>query len=261
MHRITQLYIYPIKSLAGIEVTKTALDTTGLQYDRRWMLVDAQNRFISQREFHLLCLFQTALTPTGIRVEYNGDSIEIPLCIADGNIVTVTIWDDTVKAISAHHIINEWFSTQLGQAVTLVYMPGDTRRSVDPAYAIQDAMVSFADGYPLLCIGEQSLQLLQSKIPERMSMSRFRPNIVFSGGAAHCEDSWTTFYINQLRFKGVKPCGRCVITTIDPDTGKAAAEPLRTLATYRNQHNKILFGQNVLAPTQGTIEVGMEIYF
>ncbi len=261
MHYITHLYIYPIKSLAGIEVTSASLDTTGIKYDRRWMLVDQNNRFITQREFPQLCLFQTALLPNGIRVTYQHESIEIPFSISEGNKLDVIIWDDTAQAISASQQLNDWFSSKLGQPVTLVYMPNETHRKVNPDWAKEGEIVSFADGYPLLVVGEQSLRLLQSKVEQQLSMRRFRPNIVFSGGEAHCEDTWKDFYINNQPFKGVKPCARCVITTIDPDTGKAGAEPLRTLATYRNVDKKIMFGQNVIAPTYGLIEVGMSITF
>jgi uncharacterized protein YcbX len=260
-YQVTQLFIYPIKSLSGIEVTHSQLDATGLEYDRRWMLIDANNRFISQREFPLLCLFKTALTQSGIHINYKNHSIEIPHTLSEGNKIDVTIWDDTVPAICAPYHINDWFSDKLQQPVRLVYMPTETKREVDPRYASQQEIVSFADGYPLLMIGETSLQLLQSKLPETISMNRFRPNIVFSGGEAHCEDNWKTFYINQLPFKGVKPCARCMITTIDPNTGNTSAEPLRTLATYRKQDQKVLFGQNILAPTKGSIAVGMNITF
>lgn len=260
-YQVTQLFIYPIKSLSGIEVTAAQLDATGLEYDRRWMLIDTNNRFISQREFNILCLFETAFTQNGIQITYQNNSIEIPFTLSVGTKLDVTIWDDTVAAICAPDIINDWFSNKLQQPVRLVYMPDATKRKVNPDYAIQEEIVSFADGYPLLIIGEKSLNLLQSKLPEPISITRFRPNIVFSGGEAHCEDTWKTFYINQLPFIGVKPCARCMIITIDPTTGTTSHEPLKTLASYRKQDQKVLFGQNIIAPTRGSIAVGMNITF
>ncbi len=256
---ITQLFIYPIKSLAGIAVQEAELCATGLLHDRRWMLVDRNNRFISQREFHELCLFQTAFTEKGISIRYKEDELIIPFYLTEGSPLMVTIWDDEVSALPAPGEINDWFSRQLNKDIRLVYMPDDTKRLVDTKYTNEKEIVSFADGYPLLVIGQASLDLLQSKVQEKMSIERFRPNLVFSGGEPHCEDTWQQFTINQLSFKGVKPCGRCVITTIDPSTGKTSAEPLKTLARYRQKEHKILFGQNTIAPLSGSIAVGMEI--
>lgn len=136
-------------------------------------------------------------------------------------------------------------------------MPDTSKRNIETKYQIHGHdIVSFADGYPVLAIGEASLALLQSKIPETLPMDRFRPNLVFTGGAAHDEDLWKIFTINENLFYGVKPCARCVVTTIDQQTGKASAEPLKTLATYRKKDNKILFGQNVISATEGSISVG-----
>jgi uncharacterized protein len=257
---VSQLFIYPIKSLAGIEVIQASFDRTGFLHDRRWMLVDETYRFISQREIPVLCLFQTSFTQTGIQIQYKADQLEIPLSITDGETLTVTIWEDKVAALLAPNNVNTWFSKRLSRKVYLVYMPDQTQRSIDPKYAHQQEIVSFADGFPLLLIGNASLQLLQSKLTEPISMNRFRPNIVFSGGTPHCEDEWTSFQINQHTLKAVKPCARCLITTINQDTSTSTTEPLRTLATYRKKDQKILFGQNVLAPIQGHIAVGMPIF-
>jgi uncharacterized protein YcbX len=258
-YSITQLFVYPIKSLAGIAVQSAELCNTGLLHDRRWMLIDEQNKFITQREFHQLCLFKTAFVENGISITYNNDQIIIPLFLAEGTPKNVTIWDDKVDAIQASSDINDWFSKQLNQKVSLVYMPENSKRLVDLKYANNNEIVSFADGYPLLVIGQSSLDLLQSKLQEQITIERFRPNIVFTGGQPHCEDDWKNFSINNIPFKGVKPCGRCVITTINPTTAIAGAEPLKTLAKYRAQENKILFGQNVMGVNTGSIAVGNTI--
>jgi uncharacterized protein len=258
-YTITQLSIYPVKSLPGINLQQAELDSTGLKYDRRWMLVDSHGRFISQREIPELCLFQTNLLPNGFSISYQSQQIEIPFAVKTNSGMKVRIWDDEVVALKAPEPINEWFSIQLNKTVLLVYMPEQTQRWVDNTYAQQQETVSFADGFPLLLIGESSLHLLQSKLTEPITMNRFRPNIVFSGGVPHCEDDWNSFSINQLTFKAVKPCARCVMITINPLTGQLGAEPLRALSTYRKRDHKVLFGQNIIAPVKGQIAVGMSI--
>jgi uncharacterized protein YcbX len=119
--------------------------------------------------------------------------------------------------------------------------------------------VSLADGYPFLIIGEESLHNLNARLEEKIEMRRFRPNFVFKGGKAFNEDTWSNFTIGNISFIGVKPCARCQLTTVDPDTGKKGVEPIKTLATFRASNNKILFGQNLVALTEGEIKVGDEL--
>jgi uncharacterized protein len=125
-------------------------------------------------------------------------------------------------------------------------MPDTTSRAVDRRYAPEGQMVSFADAYPFLVIGEASLADLNSRLEIPVPMNRFRPNLVFSGGTPFCEDGWRDFNIGDQPFRAVKPCARCIMTTIDQQTTTKNAEPLRTLASYRKQDNKVLFGQNVI---------------
>lgn len=233
---------------------------TGFAHDRRWMLVDANGRFISQRELHELCLFIPSYAPQGFTIRYGSDEIVLPLAIHVGEQIPAVVWDDTVEAIVANEQINAWFSSRLNRSVRMVYMPDTSKRSIDDKYKVNnDDVVSFADGYPVLTIGEAALALLQSKVSEPLPMNRFRANLVFTGGEAHDEDTWKRFSIGGQEFYGVKPCARCVVTTIDQHTGKGGAEPLRTLATYRRQEHKILFGQNVISPVSGSIRIGDSI--
>lgn len=256
VYQISGLYIYPVKSLAGIAMTEVSLCPTGFTRDRRWMLADEQNRFISQREHHQLCLFTTHFDHNGFIIRYQNDEIRIPFEIDHGKTISVKVWDDEAPALLAEPAINEWFSSRLGSDTRLVYMPDQSNRKVDEKYRIHNDIVSFADGFPVLTIGEASLSLLQSKVAEEIPMNRFRPNLVFKGGHAHDEDNWKQFSINEQLYYGVKPCARCVVTTINQQTGVANAEPLKTLATYRKDGNKILFGQNVISPVKGNIKIG-----
>ncbi|MES2558321.1 MAG: MOSC N-terminal beta barrel domain-containing protein [Bacteroidota bacterium] len=255
-HHITGIFIYPVKSLAGISVQSASLCATGLQYDRRWMLVDAKGKFITQRDIHQLCLFNVAITGDCFNITYLQEQISIPLTLETGNPMTVTVWNDTVDALAASDEINTWFSKQLHQPVTLVYMPNTTHRGISANHVIDDEQVGFADGYPVLLVGEASLNLLQSKVAEKIPMNRFRPNLVFSGDEPHAEDLWEYFTINDITCRGIKPCKRCVITTINQQTAELNAEPLKTLATYRKVESYILFGQNVAVPKSGNISIG-----
>jgi uncharacterized protein YcbX len=175
-----------------------------------------------------------------------------------GETLPVSIWDsENVAAALVSDEADRWFSETLGISCRLVFMPDSTRRTVDPAYARSDqhgrlSVVSFADGYPYLLIGQSSLDDLNQRLPKPVGMERFRPSIVISGSLPHDEDGWQQFRIGATTFYGVKPCSRCVLTTIDPATGQKGREPLHTLATYRQWKHKILFGQNVLPDVMGT---------
>lgn len=257
--KVTDLYIYPIKGLSGVALDASFVTTRGLQYDRRWMLIDEHHQFISQRSFPNLCLFKVEIEHSGFMVSYNSQSIHVPFEIEHGQAVQVKIWDDEVMALKANESINEFFSQQLQCNCSLVFMPENSHRMVDKNYVINDTNVSFADGYPILMIGEESLNLLNSKLAEPIEMDRFRPNIVFEGGVAHQEDLMKHFSIGELAFMGVKPCARCQVPSINQKTGLIGKEPTRTLASYRNVNHKINFGQNVIVLNEGKIRVSDHI--
>jgi len=257
---VLQTFIYPVKSLAGIACDSLDLTDRGARFDRRWMLVDSQGRFISQREWSRLCLFRVAQIDEGFQiVGLNGDSIKIPLAIAAGTSSTVTIWSDEVSAIQAENKVNLFFSREIGITCRLVYMPDDSHRFADITYAGTGKLTAFSDGYPLLLAGTASLHELNKRIQEvgqsEIGWDRFRPNIVVSTDVPHVEDTWAEFNIGEVEAQGVKLCSRCVMTTIDQSSGILSKEPLRTLAKYRTMKGKVMFGQNIIAQ-QGTIRVG-----
>jgi len=171
---------------------------------------------------------------------------------------TVTVWEDAIQAFEVDEAISAWFSAILGFSARLVYMPDESHRKVDTDYAISSSDVtSFSDAYPFLIIGQSSLDDLNNRLKSPIEMSRFRPNFVFTGGAAYEEDTWRAFNIGSSLFYGVKPCGRCVMTTIDQEKGIVSGkEPLATLAKYRMKGNNVLFGQNLIGPTTGLVALG-----
>lgn len=262
--QITAINIYPVKSLAGIPLSSAVVERRGLQYDRRWMLVNAQNRFLSQREYPAMALIGTAIEPPFLVLfdrNNPADRIAVPLEIKPAQHLEkqVDIWDDQCPAVPVSADADQWLSKKLGGDVQLVGMPDNSIRPADEKYAPEGQYVSFADGYPFLIISEATLGGLNSKLTTPVPMERFRPNIVFSGGTPHCEDELGAFLIGDQPFLGVKPCARCIMTTIDQQTAQPGAEPLRTLATYRQSGHKILFGQNVVWTGQEagqTISVG-----
>lgn len=227
----------------------------GFQFDRRWMLVDEQGRFITQRAYPRLCLLGLKLTGDFVEVFHHqqDSSMQFPLVMEAGQSMRVSIWDDVCLAIYADSPIHDWFSAFLGMKVRLVYMPDQTRRLIDTDYSINADINSFSDGYPILVVGQTSLDDLNAKLLNPVGMNRFRPNLVFQNGDPFEEDTWRKFQIGDTVFYGVKPCSRCILTTVDPECGQTGKEPLQTLATFRKTNNKIYFGQNVIPGSVGSV--------
>lgn len=260
MLQVSELYIYPIKSLAGIPVKKALVTSRGFEHDRRWLLVDENNCFVTQREHHQMALLQVAIEDEGLRVTHkiSHKSLFIPFYVPGHEYeqAIVTIWDDTCAAEFVSAEADKWFTEILGMKCRLAYMPDSTLRIVDQRYAHEDSITSFADAYPFLLIGQASLDDLNSKLTEELPMNRFRPSIVFTGGKPFDEDLYGHFILGNIHFFGVKLCARCVMTTVNQDTAIKSKEPLKTLAKYRFKDNKILFGQNLIHEGAGEIAVG-----
>lgn len=259
---LQDIYVYPIKSLGGIRLQTAKLEERGLQFDRRWMLVDEEGMFLSQRAFSKMALLQVELFSDRMEVfeRYRSENrLSIPFQSTSDVLIDVTIWEDTVKGQVVVKEINDWFSASLGMDCRLVLMPESTKRKLKPKYAVHGESVSFADGMPYLIIGQSSLDDLNAKLQEPVPMDRFRPNLVFNGGIPFMEDSWGKVKIGEAVFKVTKPCARCVMTTVDQQTGEKGKEPLRTLATYRTFQNQVMFGQNMLLLEGNHIQIGDEL--
>jgi uncharacterized protein len=259
MPAVSHLYIYPIKSLGGIEVPFVNITDRGFEYDRRWMLIDEDNNFLTQREFSVMALLQVEIENNGLKVfhkQKENDYIIIPFEPQKNERAETNIWGVPCKPLLVSDKVDQWFSKVLGINCRLVYMDDETQVEVDERYNINDSLTSFSDGYPILMISEASLADLNSRIEEVLPINRFRPNLVISNVAAFDENRMKEFIINSIKFCGVKPSARCVVTTIDQDTALKGKEPLKTLATYRSKNNKIYFGENVIALSTGKISAG-----
>ena len=273
---LSELNIYPIKSCRGISLAEAVVEERGLQFDRRWMLVDENNRFLTQREYPVMATIATRIENGELRVENGRNSVVIP-DVNGSPRQRVTVWRSRVEAAVYGNGVNEFFSEAMGARVRLVAMT-EARRPVNYWYRVHKGdHVSFADGYPFLLIGEESLEQLNRRIADAsggagetpafqsIPMNRFRPNFVVKGSEPFAEDTWKKVRIGGTVFHVVKPCARCPIPTIDQETGvRHSSEPTRTLATFRQvrrkDKNKILFGQNLIADEGGgTVRVGDEV--
>jgi len=224
--------------------------------DRRWMIVDPNGRFVTQRELFQLALVDTALDGDRLRISAPGQpALDLPVAYESGPSRTVEVWQDRAVGI-VHALGSTWFSEYLEAPHELVYMPDAHRRQVNPSRANLGDIVSFADGYPFLLISEASLADLNSRLEVPLVMERFRPNIVIRDVAPFAEDEFSRVRIGEISFRGVKRCERCVVTTIDPLTGERGREPLRTLAQYRLADQKVWFGMNLIHDGTGVLRVG-----
>ena len=256
MRTLTQINIFPVKSLDGYSPETAIVERRGLQYDRRWMITDLDGLFMTQRTNGRMALLKAVVENDVLTIfEKENPENQVKISVYTEGVLKnqdVIVWDDTVTSSVISTEANAFLTQFLNKKCQLVTMPLTTDRRVDEIYNRGNDVVSFADGYPFLIIGEASLEELNKKVSERkpeeapLSMRRFRTNFVFSGGQPFEEDLYQNFKIGDVDFVGVKPCARCVLTTRDPDTGTKGKEPLDTLAQFRQLGNKILFGQNVV---------------
>jgi uncharacterized protein YcbX len=260
MPTLSAIHVYPIKSCGGLSVTAWEVDAFGLCFDRRWMLVTPRGEFLTQRELPALALVRVAIAPPHLHVTAPGvPDLLTSLAPQGGRPVATEVWGDPLRSVAPDHKADEWFSEYLGYEVLMVYVPDTVVREVDRDYAPDGGRTGFADGFPFLLAGEASLADLNARLTTPLPMNRFRPNLVVSGCAPFAEDGWRRIAVGAIPMQVVKPCARCVVTTTDQATGRRGDEPLRTLATFRRQGNKVLFGQNLVHYGLGRLEVGDEV--
>ena len=257
---LASIHVYPIKGCAGLSPDAWPVDGFGLMHDRRWMIVDAAGEFVTQRDHPRLALIQPAFDEDALRVDAPGlPTLRVPLRVASDARRDVRVWNDRCAALDTGDEAAEWFARFLGFDARLAFMPEETVRQVDPRYAADGERVGFADAFPFLLIGAASLDQLNQRLERPLPMNRFRPNLTVLGAAPHAEDAWQRIRIGGIAFRVVKPCARCVVTTVDQTTAVAGSEPLRTLATYRKQNGKVMFGQNLIHEGTGILRRGAQV--
>jgi hypothetical protein len=261
MISLSRLTYYPIKACRGISVDACRVEAMGLENDRRMMVVTRQGKFLTQREMPRLALVSAGLGDGQLRLAAPGyDEAQIEVRTR-GDVLPVRIWKDRdVPAVDQGEAAAQWFSSWLGKSVRLVHLAEGAARPINPEFAATaNDQTGFADGYPILIVSEPSLEDLNSRLDVAVDMERFRPNVVVLGCEPYAEDGWRRIAIGDVEMAVVKPCPRCVVTTIDKGSMLRAPEPLRTLGSYRKQPGGAMFGQNAIPLGRGRLEVGAEV--
>lgn len=262
MH-LSSLYRFPLKSAIGEALPSLQLDGLGVVGDRRWMLASTENgRFLTQRTFPQMSRLTARWNQAGgLTLEAPG---RLPLDVAlpdpDEALRGVIIWRDSMRVPDAGDEAAAWVSEFIGKPCRLVHVPAARARYIEGNVS-GDEQVGFADGFPLLLIGQASLDDLVARIGRPLDMLRFRPNLVVQGSEPYAEDSWKRIRIGDVEFTVAKACSRCIITTIDTQTGERSTdrEPLTTLRSYRQREGEIIFGQNLINHANGELQVGMPV--
>jgi uncharacterized protein YcbX len=259
--RVASLHTYPIKSGYRVDSAVAEVEPWGFAGDRRWVIVDAEGKALTQRVLQTMVRLRPEYTEKGLLIRAAGAE-DLDLTAPTGDVLEpVTVWDDTLAASPAGLLADEWVSSVVERDVRLFYLDDPTRRPVDPEYAAPGDRVSFADGYPVLLATEGSLNALNDWLVEDaedpVPMTRFRPNVVVSGSPAWAEDDWIgrRVRIGEVTFRAPKSCSRCVLTTIDPETGEKGRQPLMMLGRRRRFGAGLLFAINLVPDNRGTISV------
>ena len=253
--QLSGINIYPVKSLQAISLEEAEVRERGLLHDRRMMLVAEDGTFITQRGHPSLSLLNCEIVNGMLRVKDRAHRIiDIPIDSKPEFRQRVNVWSSELLAGHVSREADAFFSEFLEMKCSLVRMDDKSHRNVVPIYTDNPVRVSFADGFPFLLIGESSLEDLNQKLDLPVGMERFRPNFVFEGGNAFIEDTWSDFKIGEVRFRSVKQCSRCIMTTVQD--GQTGVEPLRTLAEYRKKGNNTYFGVNLISLSTGVVRVG-----
>ena len=252
---ISELFIYPVKSTRGLNISSMEFNQRGPMFDRHWMLVDGNNQFLTQRKHPTMCLIGAEISGQALTLTAPG---KVP-CNVSGTTIQehqVLVWNDSVLAGDCGDEVAQWLSDYMQKECRLVSMPENSQRLVDPDFAKDNQTVGFADGYPILLFSQASLDDFNNKLKTPIGVDRFRPNIVIDGCEAYAEDSWQQIKIGDITFSLVKPCSRCVVPSIDQQTGSKQPEIINALNRYRRRDNKTYFGQNALHENTGELSVG-----
>jgi len=259
--QVSQLAVYPLKSCKVIPLNSSRVTLSGLEFDRRYMLIDEKGLFLTARDYPALTLIEASITGTTLSLRHPQQSVSISINPDqfDDHYVNTEIWETPVRGQLTSSQFDTWFSELLNLPVKLVYFGDQSERFTSRR---PDLPVAFADGYPFLLTTEASLEDLNNSGPQVNEMERFRPNIVITGNKPFAEDTWKRIRIGNVVFENVKPCERCIFTTLDPNTAERSrkGEPLKTLAKFRLIAKEgVTFGVNLVAENEGTIHVGDEV--
>lgn len=256
--KLLHAFIHPVKGMAALEVDALTLDDDGIVGDRRWMVVDANGKFISQRSHPVLATFIPALKGTQLALTQDDQRIEVP---PGARVREVTVWSSTLEALDCGDEVAAFISARLQTPARLVAFGPTSLRAVNPKFG-PGARTTFTDGYPLLLANEASLDALNAKLTHPVPMNRFRANLVVRADEPWVEDSWKRLRVDGLDFDGAKPCTRCAVINVDQSNGAWPDGPL-PLKTLVQVHGKAgegaVFGLNLVHRARGTLHVGAEV--
>ncbi|MGD8404358.1 MAG: MOSC domain-containing protein [Anaerolineales bacterium] len=261
MISVSALIYYPIKACRGHSVDVSNVERMGLEHDRRMMVATPEGNFLTQREHPKLALVTPFISGDTLTLSAPGiEHLTIDIQ-KTGSTHPVDIWKSKgVQAVDQGDLAATWFSDWLGTSVRLVHIAEGHLRKINEEYAVNaDDHTAFADGYPILLASEESLNDLNSRLVESVPMNRFRPNLVVMGCEPFAEDTWNRIRIGNIEMAVVKPCARCLVTTIDKEKLEKSKEPLKTLASYRRRNGGAMFGQNVIPLNKGRLRLGMSV--
>ena len=256
---LSNINVFPVKSIAGISLSTAHVEKQGLQFDRRFMVASLDGKMITARTHPQMVKIKAIIEPDGLIICYPG-LIDLHFTFDELEMkeIDTTVWSDTFSAYSTTEEANQWFTSILGTDAQLLFSGEQSNRIREKI----QTNVSFADGYPLLVISEASLTELNKRSSSIHTMAQFRTNLVVSGNEAFIEDSWKRIRIGEVEFEVIKPCQRCILTTVNPNTAQyhPNKEPLKTFSTFRaDDSGNVYFGQNLIAKNEGTIKVGDKI--
>ena len=261
-YTLTRIVLYPVKSFSGLGVPKWEMDECGLKYDRRWIVINESGKFQSQRQFPEMSLFGATIEGKYLRLNHATEPVnflDIPLDLVPDQEMELSVWKKKCQALIYDHRVNDWISGHLGASLKLAMLKPGSFRTSDGDGETRNHRIAFSDGFPFHITGWSSLDALNERLGFEVSMNRFRPNFVFSGGEPFEEDSWNEIRIGKHTFFAVQACDRCILVNVDQQTGQAMNQPLGVLSEFRKSEGKIYFGQNLSGPVSGWIETGSSI--
>jgi uncharacterized protein len=251
---VQSLFVYPVKSLQGVKAAEADVARLGLVGDRRYMLVDPEGEFLTQRSIAPMATVGTRLEPDALWCARDGmPDLRVPFAACEET-VRSKVWSFEGPAERVSDAADAWFSEALGLSARLVRKPDRTVRRINGVYG--EGEIAYHDGMPILVASQSSLDLLNEKLDAPVPIDRFRANLVVNGGEPHVEDRWNRIVVNGVTLRRTKKCGRCLVVATDQKTGERGEEPLRTLATYRKQGNTVFFGSYYVPENEGRIRVG-----
>ena len=257
--RLAEIHLHPVKSGATLAVETARLEPRGLEHDRRWLVVEPSGKFVTGRQEPRLVLLRATPVAGGIVLDAPGmPSLRVLAPEGNADRIAVTVWGDPIDAAACEAAADAWLTRWLGRPLRLSYMDALAERAVDPEYARPGDEVGFADAFPLLVLTRGAMDALNAKLAAPLPVERFRPNLVVDGTEPHAEDGWRRIRVGAIELELVKPCVRCVFTTVDPASGRfdASGEPLATLKGYRRGARGITFGRNAIPRGIGALRVG-----